>query len=48
MLTALPFDLKAASRPIGITRRTHSSPSPASELLIEEILAVVKEIQPTL
>jgi LysR family transcriptional regulator of gallate degradation len=48
MLTALPFDLKEASRPIGITRRVHSSPSPASDLLISEILAVVKEIQPTL
>lgn len=48
VLTALPFDLKEASRPIGITRRAHSSPSPASELLIREILAVVEELKTTL
>ena len=47
MLTVLPFDLKEASRPIGITRRVHGRPSPAAELLMSEIRAVVEEIKAT-
>lgn len=48
MLTVLPFDLKEASRSIGITRRSHGRPSPAAELLIGEIRTVVEEIKATL
>jgi LysR family transcriptional regulator of gallate degradation len=47
MLQVLPFDLKEASRPIGITRRAHGKPSPAAELMIREIKKVVEEIKPT-
>jgi len=47
MLQTLPFDLKEASRPIGITRRAHGKPSPAAELMISEIKQVVEEIKPT-
>jgi LysR family transcriptional regulator of gallate degradation len=47
MLTALPFDLKEASRPLGITRRTHSTPSPAAVLLMQEIRTVVAELKTT-
>lgn len=48
MLTVLPFDLHEASRPIGITRRAHGTPSPAAELLISELRAVVNEIKGSL
>lgn len=48
MLTALPFHLEEASRSLGITRRAHSSPSPAAELLIREIRMVVEEVKSTL
>lgn len=47
MLQVLPFDLKEARRPIGITRRAHGRPSPAAELMISEIRNVVEEIKPT-
>jgi LysR family transcriptional regulator of gallate degradation len=47
MLQTLTFDLKEASRPIGITRRSHGKPSPAAELMISEIRKVVEEIKPT-
>jgi len=47
MLTVLPFDLRRANRKIGITRRVHGRPSPAAELLMSEIRAVVEEIKPT-
>ena len=48
MLMVLPFDLKGdTSRPIGITRRVHGRPSPAAELLMSEIRAVVEEIKAT-
>ena len=45
LLAALPFDLPETQRPIGITRRAHSSVAPAANLLIEDIKAVVKDIQ---
>jgi LysR family transcriptional regulator of gallate degradation len=48
MLTALPFHLEEATRPLGITRRANSTPSPAADLLTREIRGVVKEIQATL
>jgi len=48
MLMVLPFDLKGdTSRTIGITRRVHGKPSPAAELLMSEIRAVVEEIKAT-
>jgi LysR family transcriptional regulator, regulator for genes of the gallate degradation pathway len=47
MLMVLPFDLKEASRPIGITRRVHGKPSPAAELMMSEVRAVVEEIKAT-
>ena len=48
ILTALPFELKETSRTLGITRRIHSTPSPAAELLIREIHAVAEEIKAAL
>jgi len=42
MLTALPYPLPHTIRPIGITRRDHSSLSPAAEQMIEEIRYVVE------
>ena len=47
MLMVLPFDLQEASRPIGITRRVHGKPSPAAQLMMSEIRAVVEEIKAT-
>ncbi len=48
MLKALPFELKETSRSLGITRRTHSTPSPAAELLIKEIRKVAEEVKAAL
>lgn len=45
LLAALPFKLPETKRPIGITRRAHSSVAPAAMLLIDDIKAVVKGIQ---
>ena len=48
MLAALPFELAETRRPIGITRRAHSSVAPAAALLIEELRNVSAEIQASL
>jgi LysR family transcriptional regulator of gallate degradation len=48
MLAALPFELSETRRPIGITCRDHSSMAPAADLLINELKAVAKEIEPSL
>jgi LysR family transcriptional regulator of gallate degradation len=48
ILAALPFELSQTRRPIGITRRNHSSMAPAATLLVEELRTVVKEIAPSL
>jgi len=47
MLKALPFNLERASRPIGITRRAQCLPSPAAELLMEEIRAIARTVNRT-
>lgn len=48
ILAALPFELSETRRPIGITRRDHSSMPPAADLLVQELKAVAKEIEPSL
>jgi LysR family transcriptional regulator of gallate degradation len=48
ILAALPFELSETRRPIGITRRDHSSMPPAAELLVNELMAVSKEVEPSL
>ena len=44
LLGALPVELKDTYRPMGITLRTHTQPSPAAHLLIEELRAVAAEL----
>lgn len=48
ILAALPFELSETRRPIGITRRDHSSMAPAANLLVEELRIVTGEIAPLL
>jgi LysR family transcriptional regulator of gallate degradation len=48
ILAALRFELSETRRPIGITRRDHSSMPPAAGLLVDELKAVAKEIEPSL
>jgi LysR family transcriptional regulator of gallate degradation len=48
ILAALPFELVSTRRAIGITRRKHSSIAPAANLLLDELKAVAREIEPSL
>ena len=43
----LEIEVDGSRRPIGITRRVHGKPSPAAQLLMSEIRAVVEEIKAT-
>ncbi len=48
MLAALPFALPETRRPIGVTRRAHSSVAPAVKLLIEDLKTVAREVEASL
>ena len=45
MLAALPFKLPKTRRPIGITRRAHTSVAPAAKLLIDDLKVIAMEFQ---
>jgi len=44
LLEVLPVDLEETYRPIGITLRAHTQPSPAAKLFLEELREVAKEL----
>ncbi|MBE9538543.1 MAG: LysR family transcriptional regulator [Proteobacteria bacterium] len=44
VLAALPVDLEDTYRPIGVTMRAHTQPSPAARLFLEQLRTVAKEI----
>ena len=45
LLEVLPVDLEETYRPIGITLRAHTQPSPAASLLLEELRRVAEELK---
>ena len=45
LLEVLPVDLEETYRPIGITLRAHTQPSPAATLFLEELRRVAKELK---
>lgn len=45
ILDVLPVELKETYRPIGMTMRAHTQPSPAAQLFLEEIRIAVKELK---
>jgi len=46
VLEALPIKLKETHRPIGVTMRAHTKPSPAAELFLNSLRAVAKNLTP--
>ena len=46
LLTALPINLESTYRPIGITMRSHTTPSPAAQLFLDCLREVAKEMKP--
>jgi LysR family transcriptional regulator of gallate degradation len=44
LLTALPLELKNSYRPIGVTMRAHTPPSPAAELFLDCLRKVSAEL----
>jgi LysR family transcriptional regulator of gallate degradation len=46
LLKALPVELVETYRPIGITMRVQTQPSPAARLFIEELRSVATELSP--
>ncbi len=47
VLSALPVELAETYRPIGITMRAHTQPSPAAQLFLDELRTVAKELEAT-
>ena len=45
LLEVLPVDLEETYRPIGITLRAHTQPSPAASLFLEELRRVAEELK---
>jgi len=43
-LTALPIELKDTYRPIGVTMRAHTEPSPAAQLFLNSLRKVTKDL----
>ena len=46
MLTVLPIELSGTTRPIGITMRSNTTPSPAASLFYESLRSVAEDVQP--
>lgn len=44
VLTALPLELKETYRPIGVTMRAHTQPSPAAQLFLQSLRTVAEEL----
>ncbi len=44
VLTALPLELKKTYRPIGVTMRSHTPPSPAAQLFLNSLRQVAQDI----
>ena len=45
-LNVLPVELSDTYRPIGITMRAHTQPSPAAQLFLDQLRAVALEMRP--
>ena len=45
-LDVLPVELTDTYRPIGITMRAHTKPSPAAQLFLDQLRAVAAEMHP--
>jgi len=45
LLEVLPVDLEETYRPIGITLRAYTQPSPAATLFLEELRQVAEELK---
>ena len=47
VLDVLPVELEETYRPIGITMRSHTQPSPAAQLFLDELRSVAAEVSAT-
>lgn len=45
LLKTLPLGLKGTSRPIGITQRAHTTPSPAARIFIETLRSMAQKLE---